>query len=226
MIALNRFDGNLIWSTEGNGEQSVYGCSNIITIGKTKHLINYTLSSLFSINPENGEVEWRYPLESGDTKGNVSIYKDGFLYAMAGYKNGLLKLKIADNGKSVEKIWQNENISDGLGDGVFLGDRFYAGASRKRGLCSINPKTGVVIDSINMYPPLIVLTADKMLYAYNFRGNFNLIKPSEKGMELVSSFKVHGGKENEHCSFPVIHDGRLYIRHDNSLFVYDIKKKS
>lgn len=222
MIALNRFNGDLIWSIKGNGEICVYACPNIITIGKKKHLINYTLSSLFSINPENGDLEWRYPLEKGDIKGNVPVFKDGFLYAMAGNKNGLLKLKIADNGKSIEKIWQNKNISDGLGDGVFLGDKFYVGASRKRGLCSINPKTGAVVDSIKMFAPLIVVTADEMLYCYDFRGVFRLLKPTESGMKLVSSFQVKGGNEREHCSFPVIYDGRLYIRHDNSLFVYNV----
>ncbi len=226
IIALNRFTGDLIWSTQGNGDESAYGCPNIITIGKSKHLINYTTNSLFSINPENGYIEWRYPLEGEGTKANVPVYRDGFLYAMAGYKNGLLKLKIADDGKSVEKIWVNELISAGFGDGVFLGDTFYAGsASREQKLCAINPNTGAITDSIKMFAPLIVISADEMIYTYNFRGLFSLVKPTEKGMEMLSSFKVQGGKENEHCSFPVIYDGRLFIRHDNSLFVYDISSK-
>ena len=38
------------------------------------------------------------------------------------------------------------------------------------------------------------------------------------------SFKVKGGTKM-HFSHPVIKDGKLYIRHDNSLFVYDIAKK-
>lgn len=226
MLALNRFTGDLIWSNKGNAELSAYGCPNMITSGTTKQLINFTESTLFSVNPDNGETNWEYPLVDKATKGNVPVYKDGFLYVMAGYKNGMLKLEISEDGKSVEKIWQNEKISLGFGDGVFLGECYYAGSSsRERKFCCIDSKTGAIIDSIDMFVPVVIIAADEMIYAYNFRGKFNLIKPTEAGMKLVSSFTVKGGKENEHCSFPVIYDSRLYIRHDNSLFVYNISAK-
>lgn len=226
MIALNRITGELIWSNPGNGELNAYGCPNIIHVGEKQYLINYTVSSLFSLDPNTGETLWRFPLEIETSRANTPLYINGYLYALAGYKSGFIKLKISDDGKSVEEVWRNKVFDDGMGDVIYLNNTFYAGSPYKyKFLGAIDPNTGEAIDSLKMNTSLTLIAADNMIYAYNFRGQFSLVKPDENGMKLVSSFEVKGGKENQHCSHPVIHNGRLYIRHDNSLFVYNIAKE-
>jgi hypothetical protein len=69
----------------------------------------------------------------------------------------------------------------------------------------------------------VLIAAENMLYSYDYKGNFKLLKPLEDRVEIVGSFVVSGGS-NEHFSHPVIKDGRLYIRHENSLLVYNISK--
>jgi outer membrane protein assembly factor BamB len=49
-----------------------------------------------------------------------------------------------------------------------------------------------------------------------------LVKPNPEKFELVSSFRVSGGS-GPHWAHPTIHDGKMYIRHGELLFVYNIK---
>ena len=69
-----------------------------------------------------------------------------------------------------------------------------------------------------------VIYADGMLYGYGENGKVGLIKIRPDGYELVSSFKVREGS-TEHWAHPAISDGRLYIRHGDTLMCYDIKAK-
>ena len=66
--------------------------------------------------------------------------------------------------------------------------------------------------------------ADGLLYAYNERGNVGLIEPNPDSFKVVSQFKLKGGA-GPHWAHPFIADGKLFLRHGEVLFVYDIKEK-
>ena len=68
-----------------------------------------------------------------------------------------------------------------------------------------------------------IIAADGMLYLYGENGEIVLVQPGQNDFKKVSSFKVPFG-EAQHWAHPVIKDGRLYVRHGNSLMVYDVRK--
>jgi hypothetical protein len=68
----------------------------------------------------------------------------------------------------------------------------------------------------------VVVSADNMLYVYNGDGTVFLVKPNPNAFEPVSRFVVSEGTD-EHWAHPTIANGRLYIRHGDTLMVYDIK---
>ena len=85
--------------------------------------------------------------------------------------------------------------------------------------------TGVPIDSLEIDSRITTLiAAEGLLYSYSYGGDFSLLQHDETGFKTISTFRVEGGIKKQHCSHPVIKDGRLYVRHDNSLFVYNIAK--
>lgn len=220
IIALNRHNGELIWTNSGNGEISDYGSPNLIEFGNEKYLITITDSSLLSVNINTGMLAWNYNLGRGNS--NVPYYSDGYLFVMGVKPEGALKLKIADDGKSVSKVWHSPNLNVGFGDAVILGDKIYGANWRKKSVFCIDWNTGEPLDSVKISRMSTLIAADNMIYSYDFQGDFSLLQHNENGFNIISKFKVEGGKKNEHCSHPVIHNGRLYIRHDNSLFVYNI----
>ncbi len=223
IIALNKNNGELIWNSKGNGERSKHCSPLIIQIGEEKQLINMTDSSVVSVKTDNGELVWNYKMKSGGT--NIPIFKDGNLFIMAGTTVGSYKLEISNDGKSVKEVWQSMFINSGLGEALILNNKVYGSCNRKNHIYSLDWSTGEVLDSVKIGMIASIISADDNIYAYDFKGTVRLLKDDETGFNEVSSFKIKGGKENEHCSEPVIFDGRLYIRHDNSLFVYNIAKE-
>ena len=50
-----------------------------------------------------------------------------------------------------------------------------------------------------------------------------LVKATPERYELVSRFKVPSGGIRAYWAHPVVLDGRLYVRHSDVLYVYDVK---
>jgi hypothetical protein len=51
-----------------------------------------------------------------------------------------------------------------------------------------------------------------------------LVRADAENFEVISSLKIKGGR-GPHWSHPVIKNGRLYIRHGETLQVFDIAQK-
>jgi hypothetical protein len=68
-----------------------------------------------------------------------------------------------------------------------------------------------------------IISADGLLFTYDESGEVALIEPTLAGFKKLGGFKVPYGSA-QHWAHPVIENGRLYIRHGNSLMVYDIRK--
>ena len=70
-----------------------------------------------------------------------------------------------------------------------------------------------------------VTYADGMLYMLEQRGTMKLVKATPEKFEILGEFKVPRGGEGMHWAHPVICGGKLYIRHADKLFVYNISVK-
>jgi hypothetical protein len=64
-----------------------------------------------------------------------------------------------------------------------------------------------------------------MLYTLSRQRVVGLVKPSPDGHEIVSSFMIPKGGKGPSWAHPVICGGRLYIRHGDFLYAYDVKAK-
>lgn len=223
VVALNRKKGDLIWKTEGNNDSTSFCSPILIEVGGKKFFITQTNKSVLSYETETGKLAWKYALK-GSPAPNTPLFRNGYLFAVDTWKSGGFMLKISDDGYNVKEVWRNPKLDPQQGDMVLLGDRMYSASERGKKYACYDWNTGKEIYSDSTKAHIInIISAENLLYCYEFMGKFNLIKPTDKGFENVGSFKINGGTKF-HCSHPVIKDRKLYIRHDNSLFVYDIAK--
>ncbi len=65
--------------------------------------------------------------------------------------------------------------------------------------------------------------ADGMLYCLNNKGIMRLISPSPSELKMVSQFQVPRGGKSFFFAHPVICGGRLYVRHADHLYAYEVK---
>jgi len=223
VVALNRKTGDLIWKSEGTWDSIAYTSPILIERGGRKFFVSQTKKVLFAVETETGKIAWKYPLK-GDPLPNTPMFRDGYLFAIDYWKDGGFMLKVSDDGYGVQEVWRNPNLVNQQGDMVLLGDRMYGVGGKGRTFSGIDWNTGKELFQDSTKAQIInVISADSLLYCYELRGAFKLMRPTETGFEKVGSFVVKGGTKL-HCSHPVIRDGRLYVRHDNSLFVYSIRQ--
>jgi hypothetical protein len=67
--------------------------------------------------------------------------------------------------------------------------------------------------------------ADGHLYCLDERGTMALVKATPEEWTQVSSFRMPRGGEGAHWAHPVVCGGRLYLRHSDQLFAYDIRER-
>jgi len=225
IVALNRFNGDLIWTSKGSGEKSAYCSPLLVKHNDLKLFVTMTFKSLVAVNSENGDLLWTRPLE-GDEYGihaQTPYYRDGYLFVQDGYEIGCFMLKLSDDGKFFEEVWKNKLMDETNGHSVVIGDHIYGAAETKKQFVCLDWHTGEVKYKTKEISEGTVISAEGMLYCCTYGGKLSLVKPTETDFQIVSSFRLPG-EGKEHIPHPVIKDGRLYIRHINSLRVYSLAK--
>lgn len=230
VVALDRFTGELLWSNKGVGERSAYNQGQIIELEERNIFVTFTAYEMLGLDMETGELLWKHdqdntPLEDrkpgkGDTHANSVLFEDGFIYYVAGDGNCGVKLKLAQDGTSIEEVWRNDEFNGYMGGFIKLGDYLYADGSSKPVFMNIHTETAEIGSRLKVGSGAVI-AADGMLYFYSTKGDLMLINPDPLNMEVVSEFKIDWGTMH-HFSHPVINDGKLYLRRGNVIKAFDI----
>ena len=223
VAALNRKTGNLIWKSEGKGESNAYANPILIERGGLKIFVIQMQEAVIGIDISKGQRLWEYPMES-DLHSNTPLYKDGCLLLIDGWRGRSVKLELSEDGRSLRPLWKSSYLAAEQGDVVLLGNRLYGADVANKSFNCVDWETGRLLYKItrNSKPNRIAtVTADSLIYCYSGDGYFYLVKALENKFETRGRITIPGDKRY-HYSHPVIHNKRLYIRHDNALYVYNI----
>lgn len=233
VVALNRFNGRLVWSNKGFGERSAYNSPKLIELPSRKILVTFSAYHLMGLDIETGNLLWaheqdNYPQDKrlpgyGDTHSNTVLYDKGSIYYVAGDGNCGVKLKLSDDGKKITEVWRNRGFDSYMGGIVKIGEWLYGCGTVTPDLRAINASTGQLTDSLRVGSGAII-AADNMLYYYTQKGDMMLLSYNQGKIKKVSSFRIKEGNL-QHFSHPVIHSGVLYQRHGNTLMAFDIRNK-
>ncbi len=234
-LALNKKDGNVMWTTPANGDKSAF-CSPVSFEWADKTIIvSMTSDHIVGVHEKTGGVLFSYPVSNyilGKNRGthpNTPIVKDGRIVVSSGYDMGSVQLKLSTDGTSVEKVWANPEFDNHYG-GIVLVDGILYGAnwqSNEQGKWAcVDWETGEMLYEQEWNNKGSLSYADGMLYCYEeASGTVGLVRAVPSGFEIVSSFQITQG-EKEHWAHPVICDKRLYIRHGEILMAFDIAGES
>jgi outer membrane protein assembly factor BamB len=225
VIALNKNTGKLIWSSPGKGEVSAYCSPIVINIPGHKILVTLTEKSILGLDAETGKLLWSHQqVNQYAVHANSPLYNNGYLYCASGYGCGGVMLKLSADGSKVDEVWKNSTLDSRIGGIVLLNGKIYGMGDQIKGLHCIDWKSGKELAYDKMNNKFgNVIAADGMLYIYDESGEVSLVEPTLSGFKKISAFKIPFGSM-QHWAHPVIENGRMYIRHGNSLMVYDIRK--
>jgi len=225
VIALELNTGKLLWKSKGNGEKSAYCSPLLITISNRKILVTMMEKSIQGIDASTGKFLWKHPQPNTySVHPNTPVYLDGNLYCTSGYGQGGVMLKLSPDGNSVSELWRNKSLDPRIGGVVALNGNIYGAGDQTRKLICLDWKSGKELYSIAQFSPSNIIANDGLLYVYSEAGKIALIEPKGDNFNIISTFNVSAGS-GPHWAHMVINNKRLFVRHGNSLMVYDIAAK-
>jgi outer membrane protein assembly factor BamB len=227
VVCFDKNTGNLVWASK-DIKDSLVGNSSLIIFeyGGYKQVAGMTGKSIFGLDSEKGELLWIVGFANSN-ENNITdpIYYDGYLFASSGYGKGSILLKLEVSGDKIipKTVWQND-LMDNHHGGIILNNGYlYGSGHNSRGWFCLEFMTGKEMWKSDGKGSLTY--ADGMLYILDERGIMNLVRATPEKYDLVSSFEVPSGGKGSYWAHPVVCGGRLYIRHTDKIFVYDISEK-
>jgi outer membrane protein assembly factor BamB len=223
IVALNRMNGDLIWSASFKGELSGYCTPQIIKLPGRTLLVTHVESDIVGVDVQTGKILWNYSHPNQwSVQANTPIYQDGSVFCFSGYSQGGVKLKLSADGSTISKEWISKELDNRIGGAVLVNGYLYGSGDNNRYWMCVDWKTGQLKYQAKGLASGTVISAEGMLFGYTERGELFLAKADPSAWTLVSQTKVTLGTA-QHWSHPVISQGRLLVRHGNVLIAYKIK---
>lgn len=223
VIAVNKFNGKLIWKNKGKGEKSAYCSPEVIIHNNRKILVTQTESFILGFDAESGQMLWSHDQPNKySVHANTPLYNNSQLYIVSGYGKGGVMLQLSEDGNSITEIWRDEILDNRFGGIVLIDGRIWGAGDLNRKWECIDWKTGKELFNSTFIKKGNIIFADGMLYCYGEDGIVALVEPSiTEGYKVISTFNVPFGSD-QHWAHLVIHNKQLFVRHGESLMVYDI----
>ncbi len=137
----------------------------------------------------------------------------------------MLKLVVDGRQARVEKLWESSELDNHHG-GVVVLDGYLYGASHEsnngRWIC-LDWETGGLQYAERGVGKGSLTCADGMLFTLSEKGTVGLVEAVPSNHRLLSRFKLPRGGEGPTWAHPAVIGDRLYLRHGNRLFAYDVK---
>ena len=233
LAALDRQTGNVLWRSKDVKVQCSYSSPIVGEVAGVRQYIFASNEGLHGVDAKDGKRLWFWQKKPtyNDYLVPAPILHGDAVYISVGPKPGCDLIKLtAQNGKfTVKKVYFNRIMKNALGGVVLLKGHVY-GYSASRGWTCQNFKTGKEVWSDKTLDSGSLVYADNRLYCYTEEdGIVALAEASPKGWSEKGRFTIpQQGKKavsGKHWTRPVVANGRLYLRDQELLFCYDIKKK-
>jgi outer membrane protein assembly factor BamB len=239
IVALNKRTGADIWRSKMGSFQSrgpdgaAYSSIVISNAGGVKQYVQLVGKGVISVRASDGWFMWGYGKVANNIA-NIStpIVSGDHVFASTGYGTGSALLKIGRDGDraTMSEVYFLDpgTFQNHHGNMVLVGSNIYAGHGHNNGFpISIDLPSGKIAWGGNIrnggQGSAAVSYADGHLYFRYQNGLMKLIEATPQGYREKGSFEIPNVR-NPSWSHPVILNGRLYLREQDTLYVYDVRE--
>lgn len=238
MVALNKKTGELIWKCAmpdlgRAGKDGAGYCTPVIAeIEGVRQYVQLVGRGMIGVEAASGKFLWGYN-RIANPVANVTTpnVQGNLIFCSTSYRTGSALVKITRSGDEfkAEEVYflGAREFSNHHGGVVLVGDYLYGGDGLNQGKpCCLEFQTGKMKWKER---PLgkrsaCVLYADGQLYYRYEDGLVALVDATPDGLKVKGQFKP-AEVQGIGWAYPVIHDGKLYLRDQDILNCYDIRQK-
>jgi outer membrane protein assembly factor BamB len=236
MIALNKKTGAVVWkSAIPNGEPAGYASAIVVQAAGRKQYVQLLSKGMVGVDAKTGQFLWRYAdVAKGPAQYFTPVARGEQVYGGAlGVGGGMVQLTATQNGVSAEQVYFKRGLPNGIGGALVIGDYLY-GTDVTQKLLAVEFTTGKVLWEKENFGWGSVAAADGLLFVHLISGEIALVEATPAGFRDKGRFappnqpkKKQVGQYPEGAfAYPVIANGRLYIRDLGTLWAYDVKAGS
>jgi outer membrane protein assembly factor BamB len=230
MVCLEKATGKLVWANRDIEGTVAYNSPVIATCGGVRQIVSMNSAGVFGVELATGRLLWSAKLENRRRNNATDpIVHDGHVFASSGYGAGSLLLQLAPKTKGVgaRQVWANRLLDNHHGGVVLVDDHLYGAGHRAKGWSCLEFMTGRRRwNAKGEASGKGSLTyADGMLYLLDETGTMSLVAATPKAYRVAGSFALPKGGSGRYWAHPVVCGGRLYVRHADRLFAYDIRAR-
>jgi outer membrane protein assembly factor BamB len=230
LVALNKTSGKVIWESPlPEADEAAYASAIAIQAGGVRQYVQLLQKGLVGIDAQSGKLLWRYKKPISPFNANIPtpLAANGSIYvASAGAGGGTVKLSLKGDAFEPEQIYFAAKLPTAIGGAVKIGDYLY-GTSAQAMSC-LDFATGEVKWQARGLGAASLCYADGRLYLHGENGEVGLVEPSPEAYREKGRFTPPGQSEqpksmSKAWAYPVVANGRLYIRDRDLLWAFDIK---
>jgi outer membrane protein assembly factor BamB len=234
VVALNKKTGEVIWKgqvPDGNGA----GYASPIAIESAGHrqYVHFLEGWLAGFDATTGKLLWRSKNKGPRQVANCStpLFFDDCVFAAAAYGAGGVLVKLSKDGADgvkAEEVYATKKMENQHG-GMILYNGCLYGANGGNGggfLICLDAKTGEVkwdAREGRKAPKGSLTMADGRLYYRHEDGTMTLLEPSAKEYIERGRFEQPERSKSPDWCYPVVANGKLYLRDQDLLLCYDVK---
>lgn len=228
MVALNRENGNVIWTAAvPTSPRASYSSAIAIEVGGVRQYVNFTHAGVVGIRASDGRVMWGQR-ESANGTANCStpVFYNGSVFTSSGYDTGgaLFRLQ-SRSGQTISQVaWSTREMKNHHG-GMVVVDGFLYGSSDPGILRCIDLRSNRVVWQNRSVGKGSVSYADGHLYVRSEQGPVALVAATPDGYDEKGRFDQPQRSGRPSWSHPVIADGKLFLRDMDTLLAYDVRDR-
>jgi len=229
LVALNKTSGEVIWKCAvPGGDPAAYASAIVVQSAGAKQYVQLLQKGLVGVDAKSGKFLWRYEKATSRFNANIPtpLANEGSIYAAsAGTGGGLVKLKGDASSIQPEQVYFQPNLPTAIGGVVKVGDYLYGTSGE--GLLCVEFATGTVKWKERALGAASICYADGRLYLHGENGEAGLVDPSpdayrSKGSLTPPDQPTHSNPMEKAWAYPVVANGRLFLRDHGTLWCYDV----
>ena len=230
LVALDKSTGDLIWKCAvPGGDSAAYASMIIVETHGLKQCVQFVSRGLVGVDAENGKFLWRYDKTAAGSPANIPtpVVRGSFIYSAAGRSGGgLIELKSKGGVVEPEQVYFSTKLPNRIGGSVDVGEHLYGTGSRA--LICADLLTGESRWEDKSAAPGSLCYADGRLYLHGENDDVVLVEATPEEYREHGRFTLPDQPErgrSKSWAYPVVANGRLYLRDLGSLWCYDIQEK-
>ncbi len=227
IVALNKNNGKPQWRANVPGNSAAgYSSAIVAEVDGVRQYVQFLAIGVVGVKSDTGEFLWGSDASANGTANCSSpLFADNMVFSASGYGKGGAMVKLAAKGRKVAVTpGYHTNKMESHHGGMVLLDGHVYGSSDPGVVRCLELETGSVKWENRSVGKGSITCADGYLYVRSEKGPVALIEATPNGYNEMGRFDQPQRSDAEAWAHPVVSHGKLFLRDQDLLLVYDVKE--